>query len=231
MHKTIGILGGLSPESTITYYEYITRTYYERFRNHGYPETVIYSVTFQEFVDWQKEGLWDKAVDRMVEAIVRLHRAGADFGVIAANTMHIVFDEVQQRSPIPLINIIDATAESIKKENFDTVGLLGTIFTVGGSFYKNALRRHGIRTIVPGVDDQRYVNRVIYEELVQGKTLLKSKKGFIRIVKSLEHEGAQGVVLGCTEIPLLLRQEDCAVKLFDTAKIHAEKALNYAISE
>ena len=115
MHKRIGILGGLSPQSTVTYYEHIARTYYKRFGDHGYPEILIYSVNFQEFVDWQKQGQWKRAAEKMIEAMVSLHRAGADFGVIATNTMHIVFDEVQKGSPMPIISIIDVTAEASEK--------------------------------------------------------------------------------------------------------------------
>ncbi|MFQ6076847.1 MAG: aspartate/glutamate racemase family protein [Candidatus Bathyarchaeia archaeon] len=229
MHKRIGILGGLSPESTITYYEYITRTYYERFGDYNYPEILIYSVNFQEFVDWQKEGRWDRAADKMVEALAALHRAGADFGVIATNTMHIVFDEVQERSPMPLISIIDATAEAIKRESIRVVGLLGTIFTMSESFYRDGLSKHGIKTLVPNRDDQQYINRVIYGELTVGKILPESRKGFVRIVEDLKSRGGQGVVLGCTEIPLLMREEDCDTRLFNTTTIHAEKALEYAV--
>ena len=229
MHKRIGILGGLSPESTVTYYEYITRTYYERFGDYSYPEILIYSVNFQEFVDWQKQARWKTAAGKMIEATVALRRAGADFGVIATNTMHIVFDEVQKVSPMPLISIIAATAEAVRKDGFDVVGLLGTVFTMRESFYRDGLRNYGIETLVPRTNDQEYINQVIYEELTRGVVSRKSKEGFIKIVEDLESRGAQGVTLACTEIPLLLKEGDCNVRLFDTAVIHAERALNYAI--
>ena len=229
MYRKIGILGGLSPESTVTYYLHITRTYYERFKDYSYPEIIIYSVNFQDFVNWQKQNQWDKAAEKMIEAMVCLHKAGADFGVIATNTMHIVFDEVQKKSPIPLISIIDATAEAIKKEGFNVVGLLGTIFTMREKFYRDALQNYGIKVLLPSMKDQEYVNQVIFGELTHGEISAKSREEFVRIVKDLQSRGAQGVVLACTEIPLLITEKDCGVKLFDTAVIHAEKALNYAI--
>lgn len=229
MHKRIGILGGLSPESTITYYEYITRTYYARFGDYNYPEILIYSINFQEFVEWQREGRWDKAANRMVEALTALQRAGADFGVIATNTMHIVFGEVQERSPMPLISIIDATAEVIKREGVSVVGLLGTVFTMRESFYKDGLSRHGIKTLVPRPEDQGFIDRVIYEELTVGKILPDSRRGFLRIIEDLTRRGSQGIVLGCTEIPLLIGEEDCDARLFNTTTIHAAKALEYAL--
>ncbi len=229
MHRRIGILGGLSPESTVTYYHYITREYYRRLGDYGHPEIIIYSVNFQEFVDWQKQGEWKTAAEKMIEVMISLRKAGADFGLIASNTMHIVFDEVQRRSPMPLISIIDATAEAIKKEGFNVVGLLGTVFTMRESFYKDGLRKHGIETLVPGREDREYVDRVIYAELCRGETSPKSREGFVRIVDDLKGRGAQGVALSCTEIPLLINEEDCKVRLFDTAVIHAKRALDYAI--
>ena len=230
MYKRIGILGGLSPESTTIYYEYITRTYRERFGDHGYPEILIFSVSFQGFMDWMREGRWDLITEKIVEGMTHLHRGGADFGLIATNTMHAVFDEVEKRSPMPLISIVDATAEEVRKERLQVVGLLGSTFTMGGDFYKKKLLSYSIDTIVPGKKDQEYVNRVIFEELVNGQILQRSRKGFIRIIEDLKDRGVQGVILGCTEIPLLVREEDVDVKLFDTTVIHAEKALNYAIS-
>jgi len=230
MYKRIGILGGLSPESTVTYYGYITRTYRERFGDHSYPEILIYSVSYQEFMNWMREGRWDLITEKIVEGTTHLHRGGADFGLIATNTMHAVFDEVQKRSPMPLISIVDATAEEIKKENLEVVGLLGTTFTMSGDFYKKKLLNYSIQTLVPETKDQEYVHRIIFEELINGQILQRSKKSFIRIIKNLKDRGAQGVILACTEIPLLIREEDVDVKLFNTTVIHAEKALNYAIS-
>jgi len=230
-YKTIGILGGVSPESTITYYEHIVRTYCERFGDHSYPEILIYSVSFQTIMDWQREKMWDKIEKLLIKCIIRLNKGGADFGLIASNTMHFVFEKVQKKSPIPLTSIIDATAEKIKKEGIDTVGLLGTAFTMNQAFYKEKLLHSGINVLVPKEKEQKYINRVIHEELINGRVIPRSKEGFLKIIKSLVDRRAQGVILGCTEIPLLVRDEDSPVKLFDTTKIHAERALSYAISE
>jgi len=230
LHKKIGILGGLSPESTSAYYEYITREYTKRYGNYGYPEIIIYSVNFQEFVDWQSQDQWDLAADKMIEAFRRLEKAGADFGLIASNTMHVVFDKVQGEISVPLINIIEATAEVIKEEGAKKVGLLGTLFTMNKDFYKAGLEARGIITLVPDRKDQEFVNSVIYEELTRGLIKPGSRQGYIKVVKKLKEKGAEGVVLGCTEIPLLIKEEDCGVRLYDTTIIHAEKALKYAIS-
>ena len=230
MHKKIGILGGLSPESTATYYEYITREYTKRYGDYGYPEVIIYSVNFQEFVDWQHQGRWDLAADKMIEVFRALEKAGADFGLIASNTMHIVFDKVQREISIPLINLIDVTAEVVKKEGIKTVGLLGTIFTMSKDLYKACLETRGIITLVPDRKDQEFVNSVIYEELTRGLIKPESREGYVKVVKKLKEKGAEGIILGCTEIPLLIKEKDCGVRLYDATLIHAEKALNYAIS-
>ena len=230
MHKKIGILGGLSPESTATYYEYITREYTRRYGNYGYPEIIIYSVNFQEFVDWQNQGRWNLAAEKMIEVFKALEKAEADFGLIASNTMHMVFDKVQRKISIPLLNIIDATAEAIKKDGIKTVGLIGTIFTMKEDFYKTGLEIRGIITLVPDRNDQEFVNSVIYEELTRGIIKPESREGCVKVVKKLKKKGAEGIVLGCTEIPLLIKERDCGVRLYDTTLIHAEKALNYAIS-
>jgi len=229
MHKKIGIVGGLSPESTIKYYQYITRKYYERFADYSYPEILIYSVNFQQFINWQKEGNWNNIAERLVHATQAIHAAGADFGLIAANTMHIVFDKVQKKSPIPLISIIEATAAAIKKEEIKTVGLLGTIHTMRERFYKEGLLKHGIMTIVPEPGGQEFINKVIYDELTKGQINQKSKQVYIEIINKLKSRGAEGIVLGCTEIPLLVQQNDCNIKLFNTTEIHAQKALNLAV--
>lgn len=228
-YKTIGILGGVSPESTITYYEHTVRTYRERFGDHSYPEILIYSVSFQTIMDWQREKMWDRIEKLLINGIIRLNKGGADFGLIASNTMHFVFEKVQKKSPIPLISIIDATAEKIKKEGIDTVGLLGTAFTMSQRFYKEKLLHSGINVLVPREKEQKYINRVIHEELINGKVIPRSREGFLKIIRSLVDRRAQGVILGCTEIPLLVRDEDSPVKLFNTTEIHAEKALGYAI--
>lgn len=230
MHKRIGILGGLSPESTVSYYQFITREYVRRFGDHGYPEVVIYSVSFQRYVDWWNEDRWDSITEDMVKAARALEKAGAEVGVIATNTMHIVFDEVQQAVGIPFLNLIDATAEEVKASGFSKVGLLGTKFTMSKPFYRKRLSQHGVTALVPEESDREEVHRIINDELVSGKFLESSQEKFVEIISRLGGEGAQGIILGCTEIPLLVSQKDSPLPLFDTTSIHARKVLDYAVS-
>lgn len=231
MAKVIGMVGGLSPESTIYYYKYITEEYYRRFGNYSYPEIVIYSVNFQKFVNWMNAERWDLIADELVRVLTKLHHAGADFGILTSNTVHAVFDEVQKRSPIPLISIIDATIEEIKKAGIDTVGLLGTLFTMTKDFFRRKLEENGISVILPSKEDMEYVNDAIFKELVTGIFLSKTKQEFIRIINDMKERGAEGIILGCTEIPLLVSENDVNIKLFDTTRIHAEKALSYALTD
>ena len=231
MSKTIGILGGMTPESTVSYYQHITRSYIERFGDFGFPETIIYSVSFQEYEDWMISGNWDSIAEGLSRGIASLKRGGADFAVIATNTMHKVFPQLKENSPIPLISIIDATAEAIRERNMKTVGLLGTSFTMSEPFYLEGLAAYGITAIVPDKEGQKTINDIIFYELGKGILTDESRQKYVNIVYKLHEEGAEGVILGCTEIPLLIKEEDCGVPLFDTAVIHAEKALKYALSD
>jgi aspartate racemase len=229
MHRTIGILGGMSPESTSVYYEHITREYTARHADFGYREILIYSVNFQRYVDWQRQGLWAEAAGAMVEALERLRLAGADFGVIATNTMHIVFEQVQAAVGMPLLSIVDATAQAIRDAGLRSVGLLGTVFTMRERFFREGLSRRGMEVLVPQDGDQDRINEVIYQELCRGEIRPESRAKFLDIIEALRERGAQGVVLGCTEIPLLVRPEDCRLPLFNTTILHAERALEYAL--
>jgi len=228
--KKIGILGGLSPESTAIYYNHITREYAKRYGDYNYPEIILYSANFQEFVDWQNLNRWDLAANKMISVFKILEEAGVDFGLIASNTMHIAFDRVQSEVSIPLLSIIESTAEVINIEGMQTVGLLGTVFTMSRDFYRTGLKKNGIITLVPEKEDQEFINRVIYEELTRGTIKPESKEEYLKIIYELRDRGAQGIVLGCTEIPLLIKQEDCSIRLYDTTWIHAERALDYATS-
>jgi aspartate racemase len=227
--KKIGILGGMSPESTTLYYEQITRNYTEQYGDYGYPEILIYSVNFQKFVDWQRNGQWHEVAREMATALERLHVAGADFGLIATNTMHFVFDEVQQAVHMPLVRIVDATVEAILAAGLRSVGLLGTVFTMRERFFRDRLERSGIAALVPEPPDQLQVNEVIYQELCRGEILPDSRRRFLEIIERLRDRGAQGIVLGCTAIPLLLQPQHCDLPLFNTALLHAAKALAFAV--
>ena len=227
--KRIGILGGMSPESTTLYYEHITRTYTARFGDYGYPEVLIYSVSFQQFVDWQHRGQWNEAARAMARALERLRAAGADFGLIATNTMHIVFEEVQRAVQMPLLSIIQATAEAVRAAGLHSVGLLGTVFTMSEPFFRGGLERSGINVLVPEPSDQQKVNEVIYQELCRGEIRPGSRQTFLDIIEQLRRRGAEGIVLGCTEIPLLVKPEHCDLPLFNTSLLHAASALAYAL--
>jgi aspartate racemase len=227
--KKIGILGGMSPESTTLYYEHITRTYTARFGDYGYPEILIYSLNFQKFVDWQHNGQWNEAAREMADALERLHVAGADVGLIATNTMHIVFEEVQRAVHMPLLSIVQATAEAIHAAGLRSVGLLGTVFTMTERFFRDGLERWGIKVLVPQPSAQQQINDVIYKELCRGDIQPNSRELFLETIECLRDGGAQGIILGCTEIPLLVEPKHCDLPLFNTALLHAEKALDFAL--
>jgi len=229
MHKKIGILGGMSPESTVAYYEYITRTHTVRCGDYSYPEIIIYSVCFQDYVDWGNLERWDDVARGLGLAAQRLVAAGADFIVIATNTMHLVLDEVRASVDVPVLSLLDAVAEAILARGMHTVGLLGTRFTMEKPFYRDALARKGIAVLVPDGDDRAYVNRVIYDELVAGQIREAARAGFVAIIEKLAERGAEGVILGCTEIPLLICEGDAGLPLFDTTTLHAEAALEFAL--
>jgi aspartate racemase len=227
--KRIGILGGMSPESTRLYYEHITRTYTAQHGDYGYPEILIYSVNFQKFVDWQRNGQWHEAAREMAAALERLRLAGADFGLIATNTMHFVFDEVQRAVRMPLLSIVDATSESILEAGLKSVGLLGSVFTMRERFFLGVLERSGIAPLVPEPSEQLRVHEVIFQELCRGEIRPESRRQFLEIIEHLRDRGAEGIVLGCTELPLLLQPQDCDLPMFNTALLHAEKALLHAV--
>lgn len=229
MRKTIGIIGGLSPESTVSYYLHITRSYVERFGDYGYPEIVIYSVNLEAYHRWRASGRWDLVTESLTAAANRLQNAGADFGLIATNTMHKVFDAVATGTDLPLINIIDQTAAKAKALGLRRLGLLGTRYTMSDGFYQERIAASGLETIVPPTGDREAVHRIIVEELVRGRLAESSRAEYVRVIDSLAARGAEGVILGCTEIPLLVKPGDCAMPLLDTAVIHADAALAHAL--
>lgn len=228
-HKKIGLLGGLTPESTVLYYRYITSEYTRRFGDYGFPEILIHSVTFQQFMDWAHGGEWDAAANKMVEIFDGLQRAGADFGLMTANTPHTVFDEVEGRTSLPLLSILEVTVEAVRESKLRRVGLLGTETTMNAPMYPDALGVHGIETVLPEPEDRAELSRIIYEELSGAVLKPESKNEYLRVIGELEEKGAQGVILGCTEIPMLITPQDVPIPLFDTTRIHAEAALQRAI--
>jgi aspartate racemase len=229
-YKKIGILGGMSAESTVTYYQYITRTYTERFKNYAYPEIIIYSMKFQDYADWPTNGQWDLIIKGLTEASKKLEAAGADFIVIACNTVHKVFDCIKDNVRIPMLSLTEAVADAILARHINTVGLLGTKVTMEGGFYEKSLNRKDVRVIVPDPKDRELINTIIYGELVNGVVENSSRNEFLRVIGKLSDQGAEGVILGCTELGLLINETHCHLPLFDSTLIHAEATLQYAIS-
>jgi len=227
--KRIGILGGMSPESTIHYYQLIVQSFIQLYGNHGYPEIVIFSVSFEQYIHWQENGDWEAIGKELAKGAQILEKAGADFVVIATNTMHKVVDEIQRAINIPVLNLLDVVAESLLEKGITKTGLLGTRYTMEDGFYAAGLAKHGIDVVVPETKDRDLVHRVIYDELIKGVILPSSKEEFRRIVNDLQQNGAQGVVLGCTEIPMLLGDGDVTIPVFDTTQLHAEAALRFAL--
>lgn len=230
--KVIGLIGGLSWESSAEYYRIINQTVRARLGGLRSARCLMWSFDFGEIEALQHAGRWDEATAEMVAAAHRLERGGADFVVICTNTMHRMADEVQAAIGLPLLHIADPTAKRIRIAGLRKVGLLGTAFTMEQDFYKGRLvHRHGLDVLVPGDDDRALVHRVIYDELVQGRIEPSSRQAFREVIARLVERGAEAVILGCTEIMLLVRPEDSTVPLFDTTVLHAEAAVDLAIAE
>lgn len=228
--KTIGLLGGMSWESTVSYYRMINEGVKDALGGLHSAKVAMYSVDFDAIEKLQHSDDWGGAAKILAEAAQNVEAGGADFLLICTNTMHKVASEIADAVEIPLLHIADATAEVLLEKGIRTVGLLGTAFTMEQDFYKGRLETaYGLSVVVPGAQDRQIVHRVIYEELCQGKILAESRREYLRIISELSAEGAEGVILGCTEIGLLVGQEDTGVPLFDTARIHAEKAVEYAL--
>ena len=222
--KTIGLIGGMSWESTMTYYQRINQTVKNQLGGLHSAKILLYSVDFYEIEKHQSRGEWDACAKIMCEAAKKLEQAGADFLVICTNTMHKVVPQMEQSITIPILHIAEAAAEALKQKHITKVALLGTKYTMTQTFYIEKLIESGIEVIVPGPEDIELINRVIFEELCLGIVSKESKKEYLRIMGELGDQGAQGIVLGCTEIGLLICQEDTKLPVFDTAQIHADKA-------
>ena len=228
--KTIGLIGGMSWESTIPYYRQINETIREHLGGLHSAKIVLYSVDFHEIEQLQHAGDWDAAGTILAEAARSLEVAGADFLVLCTNTMHKVAARIQTSVAIPLLHIADPTAAEIKRAGLSTVGLLGTQFTMEQAFYRDRLsEHHGLRVIVPEPDDRAVIHRIIYDELCLGLVKAESRSEYRRVMKNLAALGAQAIILGCTEISLLVNQEDAEVPLFDTTAIHARMAAEEAL--
>jgi aspartate racemase len=230
--KTIGLIGGMSWESTVEYYRILNETVKEKLGGLHSARCLLYSVEFEEIAERQKQGAWDELTGMMIDAARLLEKAGAGLLLICANTMHKMADEVEASVSIPLVHIADAAAEAVKGQGLSSVGLLGTRYTMEQDFYKGRLAgRHGLEVLVPDSEERDLIQRVVYEELCLGILNDESRKQFIAIIENLTRKGAQGIVLGCTEIPLLITREDVQVPIFDTTTLHARKAVELALAE
>ncbi len=230
--KTIGLLGGMSWESTATYYRLLNEGVRAARGGLHSAQVLLHSVDFAPLEALQHAGHWDAIGAQLAHDARRVQAGGADFLLLCTNTMHKVAPAIEAAIDIPLLHIADATAEALKRQQVHTVGLLGTGFTMEQDFYKGRLtQRHGIEVLVPEQDDRRLVHRVIYEELCLGRIDPKSHSEYLRILDALAAQGAQAVILGCTEIGLLLQQRDTPVPLFDTTAIHAAQAVALALAE
>ena len=222
--KTVGLLGGMSWESTVTYYKVINETIKQQLGGLHSAQILLYSVDFAEIEKLQESGDWDQAARILSADALRLEKADADFIVICTNTMHKVAPQIQSYISIPILHIADTTADKLIAANINTVALLGTKYTMAQDFYKERLIRRGIKVLIPEKQDQEIINNVIYDELCRGIILDKSRKEYVRIITSLQQQGALGVILGCTEIGLLISQKDSPLPVFDTTFIHAREA-------
>lgn len=222
--KTIGLIGGMSWESTVSYYKIINETVKEQLGGLHSAKILLYSVDFAEIEKCQASGEWEKSGEILAEAAHNLEKAGADFIVICTNTMHKVVSIIQKKIRIPVLHIAEATAQELKKDNIKKVALLGTKYTMTQDFYKDKIQENQIEVIIPEEKDIEFVNHVIYDELCLGVINEDSRKEFKRIIEDLKTSGAQGVILGCTEIGLLVQQKDSCLSVYDTTEIHARKA-------
>ena len=228
--KTIGLLGGMSWESTVPYYRIVNETVRERLGGLHSAKVVLYSVDFHDIEELQRTAQWEAAGAQLAAAAQSLERAGAGLLVLCTNTMHKVAPQIEAAVGVPLLHIADPTADAIKSAGIATIGLLGTRFTMEQPFYRERLSAgHGLRVLVPPPQDREVVHRVIYEELCVGRVLASSRDEYRRIMAQLAAQGAEGIILGCTEITLLVGADDATVPLFDTTLIHARAAAQRAL--
>lgn len=229
--KTIGMIGGMSWESTVTYYEIVNEVMKERLGGLSSAKVLLYSVNFEEIEKRQSSGQWDECAEILGEAAQNLEKAGADFIIICTNTMHKVAPQMQKMINIPIVHIAEATADELKKKGIQKVALLGTKYTMTQDFYRGKLIEAGLEVIVPEEDGIAIINDVIFNELCLGVQKPESKAAFLKEIEKLGARGAEGVILGCTEIGMLIKQNDVEMPVFDTTVIHATKAAELALGE
>jgi len=230
--KVIGLIGGMSWNSSLEYYRLINELVSRKLGGLHSARLVLYSLDFEEIERAQQESRWEDAADILAKAAIALKQAGADFLLICTNTMHKVVDEVGESARLPILHIVDVTGNAIREQGLSKVGLLGTRFVMAERFYQDRLKKHfEIEVVVPAEDEQAVVHRVIYDELCRGKVRDLDRQSCLQIIDKLTKRGAEGIVLGCTELPLLIRLGDVRVPVFDTTRLHAEAAVEMALSE
>jgi len=230
--KTIGLIGGMSWESSTSYYRIINETVKAKLGGFHSAKCILYSVDFAEIEHLQEQGKWQEVAQILIDAARSIEKGGADFVILCTNTMHKMADDIQANIDIPFLHIADATAQQINASGINKVGLLGTRVTMEEEFYKGRLaQKHGLEVLIPNDDDREIVHRVIYDELVVGQIRQESKEQYIGIIQRLVNVGAKGIILGCTEIGLLIQAGDCQAPLFDTTEVHATAAVEYALAE
>ena len=225
---TIGIVGGMSPESTISYYQRIVRRHQSEFRNHGYPRVVIASVSFQKYIDWQHQENWNRIAAELENEFHAVSKAGADFAIPATNTMHKVLPQIN--SPIPILNILDAVARYSETRGIRSVGLTGTRFTMSDGFYDEGLEKRGLKVLLPNKSGQEMIHNIIYEELIFGKVNALSAREFDETAQDLLNRGADAILLGCTELALLMQEVRSQSEYIDSTQIHADAAWETSIA-
>jgi aspartate racemase len=225
--KRIGILGGISHESTAVYYQRLHAEYFARRQDYYYPEVIVYSLNFQRFTDYEDRGEMGPYVEYILQGLDALQRAGADFALMAANSPHAVFPQVAAQTTLPLLSIVEVTAQAAQARGLRRLLLLGIRFTMQATFYADVCARYGIDVITPDTDEQNIINRIIFEELVVGNFRAESRQLLLRII---EQYAVDGVILGCTELPLLLRASDTTTPLLDTLTLHVKAAVDYALN-
>lgn len=229
--KIIGLIGGMSWESSLEYYRIINQTVKARLGGFHSGRILMYSVDFHEIETLQHQGDWETATQFMCEAAQRLEKAGADFVLICTNTMHLMAEEVQASIGIPLLHIVDVTAAAIQAQGYKKIGLLGTKFTMEQDFYKGRLQeKHHIDVVIPNEQDRNQIHDILYNELCLGDIKELSRKFFHDVVADLVQQGAEGIILGCTEIPLIMNQQEYDIPLFDTTELHSRAAVEFALA-
>ncbi|TFG04062.1 MAG: aspartate/glutamate racemase family protein [Promethearchaeota archaeon] len=228
--RLLGLIGGMSWENTIEYYRLINEMVKEKLGGWNSSKILLYSVNFEEVLPLQEKNKWEQVAGMMIDISKKLEFAGCSALVICSNTMHKIADEIEASISIPLIHVVDETAKTIKAKNIRSVGLLGTRFTMEGGFYLDRLTAtHDLRIFLPSEIERKYIHKAIYDEFAQGKFLDSTKAKFLEIIDNLKKKGSDGIILGCTELPILIKQEDVDIPLFDTMKIHLQAAVEHAL--